>query len=423
MQEVLIFLLLCLGLGCLVGATVEVTGIYLAGLLRGDHYFQLWRNFWLSQAMGGLIFGGALIAWQNDIRYRLRSLLNPRLEAISLLSIICMTTVLIYTPLARYNNSLVLKPYFLFSLMIWAALRFDSLGAIVTNLVVGIVVIIGNLMGFLPVATVPADQRLVLHQFFALALGSTGLVIAAAIREKSEAIEARNEFLSIASHELKTPITSLKLQMHLFQKKLNALPEKRTSDLEYMVFMDKFRHQIARLVRIVDQLLDVTRIERRDISLDVEKFELSDLIRSLLLRLSNDLESAGCKVTVDLQPGITCFWDAFRFEQVLDNIISNAIKYAPDKPIAISAKEMVGVVLITIRDEGPGIDEARQPFIFNRFTRASQSSKIKGLGLGLFITRQIVEAHQGLIWVKSRMGQGTIFYLQVPSHPDFDLGS
>jgi signal transduction histidine kinase len=153
------------------------------------------------------------------------------------------------------------------------------------------------------------------------------------------------------------------------------------------------------------------------VSLQFEEINLSNFIQNLVERLDSNLKEAQCSVSLQLQNNIRCNWDSIRFEQVFENLISNAIKYAAGKPIHIETKENTGMVEVAVRDSGPGIEKSKQSQIFDRFIRANSSPQIKGLGLGLFITRQIVEAHGGAIWVESKPGEGTSFLMKIPAHP------
>ena len=337
---------------------------------------------------------------------------------ILLACLLLVTTSLIFTPLAELNHSLIVRPYLLFTLILWSALRFDLLGSTVASVLIASTALIGALMGFEPFPKYATDERLVLAQYLISAVTLTGLVLASAVREKSRAVEARNEFLSIASHELKTPITSLKLKLQITQKRIQSVPEKDPAQIDQLEFLNTVNKQINRLVQIVDQLLDVSQAERKTIQLSPDDFNLSSLIESVLERLSADFTNANCKLETSLQSDIECHWDPNRIEQVLENILTNAIKYAKGTLIQIKTKQIGENVKIVIQDHGPGIEPSRQAFIFDRFVRASDSLYVSGLGLGLFISKQIVKAHGGGIEVKSKLGQGSSFIITIPAKRD-----
>lgn len=226
-----------------------------------------------------------------------------------------------------------------------------------------------------------------------------------------KAIEARDEFLSIASHELKTPITSLRLQLQLAQRgmqKGNSSPEKMGRSLEVSLA------QVERLTRLVEDLLDVSRIQAGKISFNFEPENLSDLVNDVIERYSDPLKAAACLVKLEIQAGVMAEVDRVRFEQVLVNLISNVIKYAPGKELKVELKQEGEWAKITVADRGPGIPADRLPRIFERFERAVVGRNISGLGLGLFITERMVQAHGGKIEAKSQLGEGTQFYVNLP---------
>jgi signal transduction histidine kinase len=416
-KEVIGFAVLVMGVSTFLGTSIDAVSLVVFGSMSLEDATVLWRSWWLSQAMSCLIIAAPCIGWWNDIRFRIGGALKLGWEAAFLGAVIVATCIFIYTPLSVYNHSLIIRPFFLFSLMIWAAVRFDIFGATSTLLVLAGTSIYGNILGFAAASNVPLNERMILQQYFTMALGVTGLVISAAIREKETALEARSEFLSIASHELKTPIAALSLQLQVAERKLQAKPDRNAYETEQLAFLGKTGLQISRLVQIVEQLLDVSRIDRRMVSLQFEEIDLTDFIRHIVDRLESNLKAAGCSVSLHLQKGLFCKWDVLRFEQVFENLLSNATKYASGKPIQIESKEANGIIEIAIRDNGPGIDKSKQTQIFERFIRANSSPQIKGLGLGLFITRQIIEAHGGTIWVESKPGEGTSFLMKIPAHP------
>ena len=229
------------------------------------------------------------------------------------------------------------------------------------------------------------------------------------------ALSVRDEFVAIASHELKTPLTSLKLQLQMFQRGIEKqdsliFTPKRINDL-----LEKNSRQIDRLTRLVDDMLDISRIRTGKLSLKKEYCELSSILRDILARTREQFENCGSG-----QPRIEHFdqaagdWDPLRIEQVLTNIITNAIRYGQGRPVFISVKNYQDSVRISVKDQGLGIPKSDHKKIFERYERGLLRREVSGLGLGLFITRQIIEAHQGKIWVESELNQGATFFVDLP---------
>lgn len=234
------------------------------------------------------------------------------------------------------------------------------------------------------------------------------------LNEQMAATRIRDEFISIASHELKTPLTSLKLQAQLSLRKIDRgdqsvfTPEATKKLVESMV------KQIDRLAHLVEDMLDTSRINIGKLVLQVTAFDLTKLVQETVERIAPQLEAAGCKTHVTLDAPVNGHWDRYRIEQILNNLISNAIRYSPGKPIHITVSNIDSNAVIVVRDEGQGIPLENQERIFQRFERAVSSSDISGLGLGLYICRTITEAHQGTIRVSSTVGEGTSFIVVLP---------
>jgi PAS domain S-box-containing protein len=254
-------------------------------------------------------------------------------------------------------------------------------------------------------------------QLFAEELGRrAGLAIDNAIlyERAQKAILARDEFLSIASHELKTPVTSLKLQIQITRRNVKPETGQIPSPEKLIKFLDIANAQVDRLTRLIEDLLDVSRIQAGKITFDFESVDLGELMHDVISRYADPLREAGCELTLQIEKKVMAEVDKGRFEQVMVNLISNSIKYAPGKPVRISLREAGNQAEISVKDSGPGIPAERLPRIFERFERAVSSRNISGLGLGLFITREILKAHGGTIRVISEPGKGTDFIVQLP---------
>ncbi len=223
----------------------------------------------------------------------------------------------------------------------------------------------------------------------------------------------RDEFLSIASHELKTPLTSLKLQHQLIDRFLPG--ECRESVAPRLSVAAR---QVGRLSSLVDSLLDVSRITAGRLRLEPIDMELTQLIREVLDRLSEVFSLAECSVDFPPTEPVLGYWDLLRLEQVLVNLLSNAAKYGAGRPIHVRAKVEAGHAVLSIRDEGIGIAPEGLSRLFSRFGRAVSERHYGGLGLGLFISKQIIEAMDGRIRVESRPSEGATFIVELPLRPD-----
>jgi PAS domain S-box-containing protein len=236
------------------------------------------------------------------------------------------------------------------------------------------------------------------------------------VRELEEAISARDDFLSIASHELRTPLTPIRLSVQSLKRKgrtlATQLPKGLATQLETM------DRQVGRLDTLINELLDVSRITVGRMDLELAEFDVMSLVREVVGRFQQELDWGRHTVTLDLgAPGaqIVGRWDRLRLDQVLSNLLSNAMKYGGDrKLIEIGVKDGAGTVAITVRDHGLGISNEDQERIFERFERLISVRHFGGFGLGLWIVRQIVEAHGGRVRLQSALGEGSAFTVEIP---------
>lgn len=233
-------------------------------------------------------------------------------------------------------------------------------------------------------------------------------------RSVQESVRARDEFLSIASHELKTPLTSLKLQSQLRNRKIEKGKASSFDEPNLKKMFDADAKQIERMTRLIDDMLDISRINTGKLSLQTETFDLTSLVKDLLDRYSGQINDYGSEVKLISSEEITGNWDRFRIEQVITNLLTNALRYGNKRPIMIELKQDGQFAIIKVIDQGIGIAKKNQDRIFERFERAISANDISGLGLGLFIVKQILEMHHGSIKVESALGKGSTFIVDLP---------
>jgi PAS domain S-box-containing protein len=232
------------------------------------------------------------------------------------------------------------------------------------------------------------------------------------------AVQVRDNFLAIASHELRTPLSALSVLMTSMlrasnQGRLMALGEKGVGDR-----LLKAERQLAQLNQLVDKLLDVSRLSSGDLHLELAPTDLAEIAREVVTRFEDAARDAGTAIELKVGTGTSGRWDRTRIDQVVTNLVSNAIKYAPGAPMTISVgsagPERVRLVL---RDRGPGIPLDDQKRIFGQFERGGGSTGAQGMGLGLWIVRRTVAAHGGAVTLDSVPGQGATFTITLPVEP------
>ncbi len=232
------------------------------------------------------------------------------------------------------------------------------------------------------------------------------------------AIAMRDEFLSIASHELKTPLTNIKLQTQMALRALRRGDKTIFEPGNVTQFIEQTDRHADRLARLIDEMLDVSKISSGKMTLDQEAFDLTQLMGELASAFDASLRRSGSTLQVDMPSACTVHADRFRIEQVISNLLSNAIKYGNAAPIRIQIERSPTEVSISVEDQGLGIEPADLQRIFQRFERAVSARKISGLGLGLYIANDIVQAHHGRIDVWSKPHTGSRFTVFLPLSTD-----
>jgi PAS domain S-box-containing protein len=229
------------------------------------------------------------------------------------------------------------------------------------------------------------------------------------------ALSVRDEFMAIASHELKTPLTSLKLQNQMFYRNLQKNDPAAYSPEKIRSLLDKNSRHIDQLTRLVDDMLDISRIRTGRLTLKKETCDIKTMLQNILYNMRDQFAYCGSgQPLIEQLEDATGDWDPLRIEQVITNIITNAVRYGQGRPITIAVQNHHENVRISVKDEGLGIERADHEKIFQRYERGVLTREVRGLGIGLFITQQIVNGHQGRIWLESEVNRGTTFYVDLP---------
>jgi PAS domain S-box-containing protein len=236
--------------------------------------------------------------------------------------------------------------------------------------------------------------------------------------EARRAIAIRDEFLSIAAHELRTPVTALRLQIEMLARMLQGESLDAQVTQRARTRADAAVRQLGRFVELIDALLDVSRISSKQVLLSPEECDLAQLVREVVARSSEAAARAGCSVSVRGAEAARGSWDRMRVEQIAVNLLGNAIKYGAGAPIEIVVEAGEDLARLVVTDQGIGIAPEHLGRVFDRFERAAPSGSYGGLGLGLYITRQMVLAHGGTIAVESRVGAGSTFTVALPRRLD-----
>ena len=245
-----------------------------------------------------------------------------------------------------------------------------------------------------------------------------GLERARLYEKALEAVRLRDDFLSVAGHELRTPLSTLQMQLSLLlEKSGKASGNASTSGVgDDMGIADgqAVLRTLQRLLKMADELLDVSRIRAGRLRLELEPVELCSLVREVSLRTAAERHAAPDHLVIEATGTIVGSWDPLRLELLVTNLVSNACKYGGGKPVHICARPHDRGAEIVVRDQGGGIAEADQKRIFERFERGTNPTGFAGLGLGLWIAREIAQAHGGEILLRSTIDEGSEFTVLLP---------
>jgi signal transduction histidine kinase len=228
------------------------------------------------------------------------------------------------------------------------------------------------------------------------------------------AVSMRDDFMSMIAHELRNPLNSVYLQAQLRRKMLDSPQPPDPQAMKKMVERDE--RQIRSMVRLLDDMLDVSRARTGKLAIVPAPFDLVASTQAVVDAIQEQAAGDGVTLTLAAPDSLPLVGDEFRIEQVITNLLTNALRYGQNKPVAVAVgvREEVPEAFVSVRDQGMGIAPEDQERIFEQFERTESAAQVAGLGLGLYIARQIAQAHQGRLEVRSAPGEGAEFILSLP---------
>ncbi|RKH44754.1 PAS domain S-box protein [Corallococcus sp. AB050B] len=233
------------------------------------------------------------------------------------------------------------------------------------------------------------------------------------LQDAREAVRLRDEFLSVASHELKTPLTPLSLKLQALARAVKAHPESPLAPI-IEAHVETGNRQVRRLTDLMNNLLDVSRINAGTFRLQREEVDLAQVVREVAGEFAPRFAVEHCGFQVEAPEPVRGCFDRVRLGQVLEHLLDNALKYGAGAPVSVRLTVEGGMARLTVRDEGIGIAPEQQPRLFERYGRAVSERHYGGLGLGLYLTRTIVEAEGGSVSMQSRLGEGATVTVELP---------
>jgi signal transduction histidine kinase len=425
-QDVFKFTLFGALVSPVVSATIGGATLALSGLAPWSDLGPIWSTWWLGDAGGALIFAPVLLTWAT---LEMKELSWRPVERSALIVAVIATGLLLFGgigPISPGNDPLA---FLCFPALVWAAYRFGPREAATAVLLLAVIADWGTLHGFGPFARSDQNQSLIFLQAFLGVAAVTSLALAAAGLDRQraqktiqqteqrlrmvaeESARIREEFLSIATHELRTPVAALRGYIQLGQHAQDRGQHERLRGTLKVAL-----RQTDRLATLIAQLLDASQMQTGRLKIERMPTDISSLVSSAVD--AERLASEARPWVVQIEPGLRASADPVRFEQVVVNLIDNAVKFSPSGgTVTVRLRDEGGEVRLEVGDQGIGIAPDRTARIFERFYRAHDDRGIGGLGLGLYISKQIVELHGGRIEVNSEPGRGTTFTVALPRLP------
>lgn len=440
-QDIFKFTFLSAILGTAVSAGFGVTSLVLTGDASWSDYGPIWLTWWLGDAAGALIVAPVLLLWATT---PLGGWNRGRvLEVTALLAALVLTGLLVFGGLQPLSVNRYPLEFLTFPVLVWAAIRFGPREVATGILLLAGIAIWGTLSGFGPFVGGSQHESLLLLQGFMGVTAVMCLALAAAVleRERAEqnvraaeerlrlieereqakealaeaeaAVAERDEFLSVAAHELKTPMTSLHLAVQFLLRQFD-----RGVAVEPQVVrraLQAIEQQSSKLGRLVSQLMETVRYDTGRLELDQRVEDVTGLVERLVDEAQATTQRHQMVLTAE--PEIMAVVDALRLEQVVGNLLDNAIKFSPegDRIEVHVSSPTAGTVQVAVRDRGIGIPSERRADVFERFYQARPGNKGSGLGLGLYVSRLIVESHGGKIVAEFPEDGGTRFVVNLPT--------
>lgn len=421
LNDALLLIFMGAMLSTLISASIGIFSLYyFSGVISSSQeVINTFFAWWVGDMLSDLVITPLILAYAIRNNFKPNRFKPAKIfELFALYALTVITSLIVFGRefgiISRNMPIAYLVPPFI----IWAVLSFSLRNVMNIVALISGIAIWGILNGNGPFVVGPLWQNLLILQGFIGVWTAVALILASIIAERRELEERKDDFISLASHELKTPVTSLKLYAQLLQKDSNK-PKSRRSQIN---LFPKFNTQIDKLDLLVSDLLDISKINLNRLEFRKENFDLNELVKETVKIIKPELKGHQVQISGRIKNDV--FADRFRIGQVITNLLTNAAKYSPDaKQIRVTLKDVKNFVSVSVKDHGMGINLDQQKKIFERFYRVRDNieSTFPGLGIGLYVSAVIVKKHNGDITVVSTPGKGSTFSFTLPKKSGKDL--
>jgi signal transduction histidine kinase len=409
LTDVLMFIFVIIPVSTVISASIGVFSLWRGGVLTGyQEVTQTWAVWWIGDFLSALVISPVILTHKNGPTGSFSW--KRRLEIIILAILICILGFTIFLSLFGLGVQNPSLTYLVFPPIIWISLRFGLAEITQVTFAFSALAVLGAIFGIGPFAPGDLSSNLLLLNSFIGIIATTSLLLSSVIQERRELELKKDDFLSMASHELKTPLTSLKLFTEILSRKF-----KKERDRESIEYLQRMEEQIDRVTHLINDLLRLAKIQSPNPQSAKETFPLDSLIFQIIQTMQ--VVAPEYRFINKGKVRHLIYGDREQLEQVLFNLISNAVKYSvQNKKIVITTKKDNKRIIISVKDFGIGISEKEKGRVFERFYRTSAGSFLaSGLGIGLYMSKDIVESHKGDIWFESKEGKGSTFHVSLPA--------
>jgi signal transduction histidine kinase len=416
-------------------ATIGVSSLSLGGVISSPSYDETWLAWWVGDVLGNLVIASLILVWSRARwpRLRLKNLAEPAVLAVLLTG----TSFFIFRGFPQAGIKSLTFAYLVFPLLIWIALRFGQRGSVTATFIVALIAVWGTKAGFGPFASDELSHGLLRLQSFIGITAITFMTMAAVVTEREKTLKHRDrlvqratalakqrfrlialgrtkdEFAAIASHQLRTPATAVKQYLGLL---LDGYAEPLTENQKN--FLLKAYENNERQLHVIDDILQIVRLDLDKVRLDLKIHDLGAITEATVDGLQPTFRKNRQKVLIKKPQGvIRATVDKKQISTALENLLENASNYSPKgSSIQVTLKKNKGGLQITIEDKGVGIDPSDFPKLFQKFSRIPNPLSVEagGTGLGLYWADKIIKMHKGSISIKSAVGRGSVFAINLP---------